>query len=555
MPAVTSLVRKTFYSMFRASLRSAMASRFKSGFVLIFVTLFEFGLFVLFLDGLHFIDRLSGAGPVILDHLFSLFFLGLGLMMVTSGIITSYSTMYRSSELPFLLVRPYTISQITVFKFLESAFLSSWAFFFIIVPFIGAYAFHEKLTPLFAVWTLLFSIPFLVLCCAVGTLVTLVLVRWIPRGRILTFLILGALLVPVLGIWYAMQATRAAPHPTAMVLTTLVPGLRAASSPLLPSWWISEGITALGRGRWLRGASMFGMLVTNALFFCLIVEETGKRIFFEGWQRTTGAMGRATERKPLLAWLDGLLFFLRDDTRGMVMKDIRTFLRDAMQWSQFLIFFGLLGLYFASLRTFRYDSLDNMWRIVISFLNIFSVSTVMCSLASRFIYPQLSLEGHSFWILGLAPTTPTRILRTKFGMAVGGLLIISLTLMTLSTRMLRMDPAIQSVALALAVAISLAVAGMSTGLGAVFLDLSERNPAAIVSGFGGTLNLVLSLAFMLLTVVPFAALFHLTSTGRLAPQYFARGLTASYVWLTLLTLLTAGVPLALARRSLEKREY
>lgn len=121
--------------------------------------------------------------------------------------------------------------------------------------------------------------------------------------------------------------------------------------------------------------------------------------------------------------------------------------------------------------------------------------------------------------------------------------------------MLRMDPAIQSVALALAVAISLAVAGMSTGLGAVFLDLSERNPAAIVSGFGGTLNLVLSLAFMLLTVVPFAALFHLTSTGRLAPQYFARGLTASYVWLTLLTLLTAGVPLALARRSLEKREY
>ena len=555
MPAVTSLLRKTFYSMFRASLRSAMVSRFKSVFVLIFVILFEFGLFCLFLDGLHFIDRLSGAGPVILDHLFALFFLGLGLMMVTSGIITSYSTMYRSGEVPFLLVQPYTISQITVFKFLESAFLSSWAFFFIIVPFIGAYAFHEKLTPFFAVWTLLFSIPFLVLCCSVGALVTLVLVRWIPRGRTFRLLILGSLLVPLLGIWYTMRVTRAAPHPTAMILTTLVPGLRAASSPLLPSWWISEGITALGRGRWLRGVSMFGMLVTNALFSCLIVEQTGKRIFFEGWQRTTGATGRISERKPLLAWLDRLLFFLRNDTRGLVMKDIRMFLRDAMQWSQFLVFFGLLGLYFASLRTFRYDSLDDMWRIIISFLNIFSVSTVMCSLASRFIYPQLSLEGHSFWILGLAPTTPARILRTKFSMAVVGLLIISLTLMTLSTIMLRMDPEVQSVALALAVAISLAVAGMSTGLGAIFLDLTQRNPAAIVSGFGGTLNLVLSLAFMLSTVVPFAALFHLTSTGRLAPQYFARGLTISYVWLATLTIVTVVVPLELARRSLEKRDY
>ena len=36
---------------------------------------------------------------------------------------------------------------------------SSWAFCFVIIPFVGAYAAHEKFTLAFALWTLLFSVP------------------------------------------------------------------------------------------------------------------------------------------------------------------------------------------------------------------------------------------------------------------------------------------------------------------------------------------------------------------------------------------------------------
>jgi ABC-2 type transport system permease protein len=114
---------------------------------------------------------------------------------------------------------------------------------------------------------------------------------------------------------------------------------------------------------------------------------------------------------------------------------------------------------------------------------------------------------------------------------------------------------VQFIAMSLALAISLAVSGMSTGLGAVFIDLKQRNPAAIVSGFGGTLNLVLSLAYMLLVVVPFAAVFHLSFLGTIDPRSADTGVSLAVAWLVFLSILSAFIPLRLGRRHLATRDY
>jgi len=42
------------------------------------------------------------------------------------------------------------------------------------------------------------------------------------------------------------------------------------------------------------------------------------------------------------------------------------------------------------------------------------LSAVMCSVGARFVYPQLSLEGHGFWIVGMSPVTMGRVLFSKF---------------------------------------------------------------------------------------------------------------------------------------------
>jgi len=167
----------------------------------------------------------------------------------------------------------------------------------------------------------------------------------------------------------------------------------------------------------------------------------------------------------------------------------------------------------------------------------------------------LSLEGQGFWIVGMSPVTMGRVLASKFVAAVTVLLFVSVILMYLSVEMLQVFTGVKTAALAIALTMSFAVAGMSTGLGAVFLDLKQRNPAAIISSFGGTLNLVFSLLFMFMAIIPFAGIYHFRSSGHLHGIWFTNGVAAAYIYLFLITLIAVWLPLTLGRKSLLAREF
>ncbi len=182
-------------------------SSFKVLFILGFALAFEIGLWVLFRESFQFLDSFGGAGMILIGRLFSLFFMGLGSMLVISSVVTAYSTMFGSDEINFLMVRPFSISQIVIYKFIEATGFASWAFFFVIVPFVGAYARHQKLSPFFAIWTLLFSIPFLFLLSSLGTLTVMLVVRYMPRKRIVKQIGLPFIAILAVVAWHITGKT------------------------------------------------------------------------------------------------------------------------------------------------------------------------------------------------------------------------------------------------------------------------------------------------------------------------------------------------------------
>ena len=439
-------------------------------------------------------------------------------------------------------------------KYYETTLLSSWAFFFIIIPFVGAYAWHERMSPLFALWTVLFAIPFLFICSGIGMLINMSVVRCLPRVRTLK---IGLSLIAVCTIIWAISLTRGmvSVEDAQFSMAGLIPGMTLSSNRLVPSTWLAESILNLSRGQWGRGFMFAGVLLATSLLIGMFVEWLGSATFYTAWQRIEVGSAREARQTRVFAIGDLLLRWLPNDIRAMIMKDIRCFFRDPMQWSQALVFFGLLGIYFANLRNFSYDTFGPQWQNMISFLNVFSVSAVLCSLGSRFVYPQLSMEGQGFWILGLAPTSMKRILMCKFVVAVVAALAISTSLVLLSSMMLRVEPLLKAVSVAVAGCVAIAVSSYSTGLGAIFIDLRQRNPAAIVGGFGGTLNLVFGLAFMLVTILPFAFSFHMYHGGAFDAVVMKRIVWACSGWLVLLTGVSSTVVLVLGVRSLEGREY
>lgn len=527
----------------------------KKIFILAFVILLEGGLTRLFMSAFKFLSVLGGVGLLIIGRLYVLFFLGLGAMLAVSSIITSYASVYQSSDMPFLLTKPLRTRYLSFYKFLESISMSSWSFFFAVIPFVAAYIWHEKLSPLFIVWIFLFSIPFILISCSIGTLISTLAARLIPSYKkmaVWSIVVVGIALAIKWKTGYRIYYQGEDPQ---ISLSRLLPGMSLASNPLLPNFWVAEGALAFLRQDYLRGSMFFFVLTTTSVVFAMLIDYLGNRTFYNTWESITSGLVAYRRAPVLLPRLERALLFIGQDVRGLVMKDIRTFFRDPSQWSQSLIFFGLLGLYFSNLRSFNYHNYPAVWRNTIAFLNVFSVGSVMCSLGSRFVYPQFSLEGQSFWIIGLTPTTPRRILLTKFLMAFIGLGSVSVFLMLLSSRMLDASMTSTLISTFLAASISAAVSGLSTGLGAIFIDLRQRNPSAIVSGFGGTLNLVLSLFFMLASIIPFGLAFHLQFLSRISARSFFTVIVGSTFTTFLLTLAFTIVPLVIAARIMKNRDF
>ena len=97
------------------------------------------------------------------------------------------------------------------------------------------------------------------------------------------------------------------------------------------------------------------------------------------------------------------------------------------------------------------------------------------------------------------------VLNCKFFFSFICISIISEALIWTSSLMLRMPMATciaQGVTL---LGICAGLSGMAVGLGAMYPNFKDDNPSKIVSGFGGTLNLVLNIAFVFLCVAVQAA--------------------------------------------------
>jgi len=514
------------------------------------------GLFFLFLDAFGFLGTLGGIGLFLIRHLFGLFFFGLGVMLILSNIITAYAALFRSADVAFLLLKPIPRGVIALYKLFESALLSSWAFFLIMIPFVAAFARHQHMPLSFAFWTIVFSIPFVLLCAGIGVILTVILAGIWPRLRGWRWAVLIAVCLLAVLCCGVFRHAGSRPDNLTFMLTSLVPGIKLASFPLWPSWWVSEGILAMARWRWERGALLFGVLSANLLFVAMWVEIVGDALFYRAWERIASSAGRRGITKAgAFTALSVAAGFLPQQWRAIILKDVRSFLRDPVQLIQSLLFFGLLGIYFLNLRNLHYHLLAPVWRNLIAFLNLFSLATIMCSFCSRFIFPQISLEGHAFWITGLSPLPIGRVLKIKYVLSVLAMLSVGGALMVASALMLAVEPCVLLITIAVTLAMSFALCGLALGLGAIFLDLRQANPVAIISGFGGTLNLVLSLLYIMAAIFPFAFICHARVLGHVSVPEFALGIVAAGLWLVVVTFLTSFLPLLLGRRSLERREY
>lgn len=539
--------------------RTFTHSRLKVGVVAFFAMGFWLGLFGLFHEGFQFLTGYPDLLNWVMDYILSLFFFSLTLMLVFSNGIISYTSLFRARETWFLMSQPIQPGELFLYKFSESVVFSSWAFLFLGTPLMGAYGAIAAKSWTFYPLTVLLFLAFVLIPAALGSGIALAVARYFPRSKKSLFLSLGALALLVLvGATSRILAIKGVATPfTTLWMKGIFDRLDFCQKPYLPSYWVARAVITLANKE--NGAALFYFLqiLANGLFFVWLAWRGAQSRYLAAWSLCQSQQPPRRKARRSLAErvLVPLLFFIDRRLRRMVSKDLTTFLRDPVQWSQFLIFFGLLGIYFLNLRTLSYDIKAPGWKVMISLLNLAATALTLSTFTSRFVFPQLSLEGRRFWVIGMIPMRRSSILFGKFIFAFAGSILISELLILVSTLMLRIEPEMALLHGVTMLGICLGLSGLSVGLGAMYPSFQEDNPSKIVGGFGGTLNLVLSLCFVVAVVgLEARPCYRHFALAQLDPEEFTAALRWALAGITGVSLVTFAVPIALGLRALDRAE-
>jgi ABC-2 type transport system permease protein len=549
----------------RTELRNKVAqvltrSRFKAGVILLFSVAFWASLYRLFYEGMRFI-RTVGA-PAYFDELmaamFYIFFFALTLMLVFSNAIIGYTSFFKAKETAFLMAAPVRPESVFLYKFTETLAFSSWAFLFLATPLMAAYGRLYDAAPAFYVGAALYFVAYMFIPAALGSIIVMLVTTYVPRTRKgLILLVIAAALALATSVLSKVLSVRPGAAVDLRLVTEVFEGISFSRNPLLPSYWIGKGLIQLRAGELGDAGFFLGLIAANAVFLMALAHAMARGLMVRGWHVSQGLRNSTrTGAYGLIDWTFGrLLCFARPRVRLIVIKDVKSFIRDPVQWSQFLIFFGLLAIYFLNLRTFGYEDRDFFWKNLVAQMNLLATSLTLATFSSRFIYPQLSLEGRRFWVLGMVPMEREQILVGKFALCFSTSLIISEVLILLSSWMLKTPYSLAVLHAVALIGICLGLSGLSVGLGALYPNFAEDNPSKIVAGFGGTLNLVLSLAFVMavlaIQAVPCFAYF-----GRAAvtQAHFKLWIIGAMGAISLVSLAACLIPMSLGLRAMERLE-
>jgi len=426
-------------------------------------------------------------GALLAGKLLGILLLSFVSILLLSNIITALSSFFLVRDLDLLVSGPVDWLTLYSAKLLETTLHSSWMVVLLAIPMLTAYGVAYEGGPFFPLIALAAFIPFLVLPSVVGSAVTLLLVNVFPARRTRDILsvitvIAGAGVV----VLFRLMRPEALAKPEGFrSLVEFISVLRGPTSPALPSEWMQR--TLMG---WLTGdfdlLPLYLLWSTAAAFVVLgaLLHRALYPVGFTKAQESAHQSVRSSGRPSLLARLLGPWGIRR---RELVLKEVRVFFRDTTQWSQLILLGVLVVVYVVNIKFLPLTGDGITFFIVnlIPFLNLGLAGFVLASIAARFLFPGVSLEGRSWWLLRSSPLSMRELLWSKFWVGTLPLLLLALAIVTVTNTLLQVSSFMFAVSIGSITLLTFAIAGLAVGFGTLYPRFETENAAQIPTSFGG----------------------------------------------------------------------
>ena len=448
---------------------------------------------------LKYFRGVEDLGPLLAGKLLGLVLLSFISILVLSNVITALSSFFLAKDLDLLVSAPVDWLRLYLAKLGETLLHSSWMVALMAVPILTAYGVIYRGGLVFLPVAVLTLVPMLALPAVAGSAITLVLVNVFPARRtrdLLSIVALGAAAGVIL-LFRLIRPEQLARPEGFRNLLDFITVLRTPTSPFLPSEWAAKAIMGFLRHNF--DPLPLLLLWSTAAALVTLGGLLHRELFATGYTKAQEGAERFV-RGTFWRWTVGtLLLPLPVAKREFVLKDVKLFFRDTTQWSQLILLAVLVVVYLFNIKALplhRGEPVGFFYVTLVSFLNLGLSGFVLASIAARFIFPAVSLEGRQMWLLRSSPLDLRALLWSKYWVGTVPLLVLAMLLTGLTDVLLEVSPFMMILSLATIFALTLAIAAMALGFGALYPQFETENAAQIPTSFGGLVYMMATIALL-----------------------------------------------------------
>jgi ABC-2 type transport system permease protein len=457
-------------------------------------------------------------GPLLAGKLLGLLLVSFFGMLLLSNVIAALSTFFLAKDLDLLVAGPVDWLRLYFAKLTETCAYSSWMVILLAVPMFVAYGIVFDGGPMFVFVVIAAFVPFLLLPTVVGSAITLLLVNAFPARRTRDILtVIGLMAAGGLALLFRLMRPEQLARPEGFrSLIEFISVLKTPTSPWLPSEWVQTGLMSFLRHE--PDFLPFYLLSSTAAAFLVLGALLHRQYYVKGFNKAQESSERVAKQGTVGSALRRVLSPLGIVRRELVLKEVRLFFRDTTQWSQLILLAVLVVVYVVNVKLLPVNGQGVSFFVsnLIPFLNLVLAGFVLASIAARFIFPGISLEGRTMWLLRSSPLAMRELLWSKFWVGVIPLLAMAISLVTITGMLMHVTEFIMIVSIGTITMMTFAIGGLAVGFGTLYPRFETENAAQIPTSFGGLL-------FMMASIVMIAAVIMLEARpvfGYLASRAF-----------------------------------
>lgn len=461
-------------------------------------------------------DELTRAAPdpsVFRVPIMSALVMALFVMVLLSSSVSAVSALYVSKDIDFLLSSPVSTRTLLAGKVAEITLSTCWMLLVFGIPIY--ISFGDFLSAGFAYYCVAPAIivAFLTPALLLGVGAAILFSSLLPaRGGRYAFAFLFATSI---GFFFAIiNNSRAVILPAESMSSLDVAHIaKTLPSYALPASWIARSIEALATGDITLAMLVIGSCAILTALLWLLVTKLFQRLFLATYTKLQASssplqidsrFGRAVARFLFAA--------TRRGTRALVTKEVYAFSRELTQTLQLAMLLTICALY-----SYNFSQLNpptrvgveilQLWDVFMTASNVLLGLMVILSISSRFVFPSVSLEGGSLWILQVAPLSTRDILRAKYTSWFAPILLVAFVIFSAGGCAIGMEPQVILASVLSGSIISHGIVSLGLGFGARFARFDWEHTGQLATNSGNMAYMLTGIVFLAMNMIPVTIMF------------------------------------------------